>query len=127
MQVLFILVTLLLAPPVPAQTTCFTDHVGTTICSSPDTVIHGSTSSIGTSVYRDGSGNRLDYDSDPTGKSTLELPSGESINWSQPAPVHRDRAGMKRLSTPPATGLSPVIPGSDPLSPARDLRDAQGR
>ncbi len=121
MGVLFILFTLLLAPGALAQTSCFTDHLGTTICSSPDTVIHGSTSSIGTSVYRDSSGNLLEYDSDPTGKSTLQLPSGQSINWSQPAPAQPGiPQPIEQLRRSPSA-LDPVIPGADPFAPRPGL------
>ena len=73
--ILMLLLSLLPAAQSPAQTTCFTDPHGTTLCSSPEGVIQGNTSSIGTSIYRDDSGNRLDYDSDATGKSSLQLPS----------------------------------------------------
>jgi hypothetical protein len=127
MGVLFILITLLLAPPGLAQTTCFTDHLGTTICSSPDTVIHGSTSSIGTSVYRDTSGNRLEYDIDPTGKSTLELPTGESINWSQSVPGQQGSRDLNRLRKPPPTVPTPAITGSNPHSTPRELPSGQRR
>jgi hypothetical protein len=112
---------LLLAPPALAQTTCFTDHLGTTICSSPDTVIHGNTSSIGTSVYRDDSGNRLDYDSDPTGKSSLQLPSGESIEWSQPVPEKQNTPQMIDSRQLPPTGVNPATPGSRAHEPPREL------
>ena len=66
-----------------AQSTCYTDPRGTTLCSSPDTVIHGTTDSVGSSVYRDDRGNRLQFQTDQTGKASVKLPSGKSINWSQ--------------------------------------------
>ncbi len=71
------------AAQVPAQNTCYTDPQGTTLCSSPGAVIHGSTNSTGSSVYRDDRGELLDFQTDRTGKASVELPSGKSINWSQ--------------------------------------------
>ena len=121
MGVLFIVFTLLLAPSALAQTTCFTDHLGTTICSSPDTVIHGNTSSIGTNVYRDDSGNRLEYDSDPTGKSSLQLPSGEAINWSQPVPGQPGIPQLLEQRRRSPGSFDPANPGAAPLAPVPEF------
>ena len=117
---MLLLLLLLPAAPGPAQTTCFTDPHGTTLCSSPDGVIHGSTSSIGTSIYRDDSGNRLEYDSDATGRSSLQLPSGKSIEWSHPVPVERNTPQTNDLRIPPS-GVNPATPGAGPLGPPWEL------
>lgn len=83
MRVFPVPLALLVILPCFAQSTCFTNPYGTTICSTPDTVIHGGTSSTGHSLYRDDRGNQLDFQTDQTGKAAIQLPSGESINWSQ--------------------------------------------
>jgi hypothetical protein len=74
----------MLALPALAQNTCFTDRYGKTMCSSPGTVIQGTTDSTGHSVYRDDRGNQLDFHADQFGNASVELPSGEAIRWSQP-------------------------------------------
>lgn len=121
MGIILGLLMLLLAAPSPAQTTCFTDPHGTTLCSSPEGVIHGSTSSIGTSVYRDDSGNRLEYDSDATGKSSLQLPSGESIEWSHPVPETLNTPPVIDSRGLPPTGVNPAAPGGWAPDPPREL------
>jgi hypothetical protein len=117
---MLLLLLLLPAAPGPAQTTCFTDPHGTTLCSSPEGVIRGSTSSIGTSIYRDDSGNRLEYDSDASGKSSLQLPSGKSIEWSHPVPVERNTPQTNDLRITPS-GVNPATPGAGPLGPPWEL------
>ena len=121
--ILMLLLSLLPAAQSPAQTTCFTDPHGTTLCSSPEGVIQGNTSSIGTSIYRDDSGNRLEYDSDATGRSSLQLPSGKSIEWSHPVPVERNTPQTNDLRIPPS-GVNPATPGAGPFAPPRELPGA---
>lgn len=118
---LMLLLSLLPAAPSPAQTTCFTDPHGTTLCSSPDGIIQGSTSSIGTSIYRDDRGNRLEFHSDPTGKASVQLPDGESINWSQPAPEQNARPTADGVKDTPADRVVPGNPAFDALKPGGEL------
>ena len=92
----------LLSLPCLAQTTCFTDSHGTTLCSTPGGVIHGNTNSLGDSVYRDDRGNRLDYDVDQFGDVSVQRPSGETIEWSQPAPEDRFDPDNNADSQPPS-------------------------
>jgi hypothetical protein len=72
-----------LAAPGLAQTTCSTNTQGTTLCSTPEGVVQGGTDSTGASVYRDDRGHRLDFRTDWSGKASVELPSGQSVDWSQ--------------------------------------------
>lgn len=83
MRIGFVFLVLGWAAQVSAQNTCYTDPQGTTLCSTPEAVVRGSTDSTGNSVYRDDRGNLLDFQTDQTGKASVELPSGKSINWSQ--------------------------------------------
>ena len=69
-----------------AQNACFTDPHSTTICSSPGTVIYGSTNGTGQSPCRDDRGNQLGFRNDEFGNSSVELSSGEAIKRSQPRP-----------------------------------------
>jgi hypothetical protein len=112
---------LLPAPQALAQTTCFTDHTGSTLCSSPGGVIQGNTNSIGNSIFRDSSGNRLDYDSDTTGKSSLQLPSGESIRWYEPVPEQPGVPQLIELRKRSPAGMDAVIPGNAPLAPVPEF------
>ena len=121
MGILLMLLLLLPAAPGAAQTTCFTDPHGTTLCSSPDGVIQGSTSSIGTSVFRDDRGNRLEFHSDPTGKASVQLPTGESINWSQPAPEQESPPPADGVKDTPASRIGPGNPASDALKPGGEI------
>lgn len=86
-SILSISVAFLLAIPCHAQTTCFTNRQGTTLCSTPSGVVNGSTNRLGDSTFRDSSGNLLNHDLDPIGNNSLELSDGETVQWSQPAPV----------------------------------------
>lgn len=100
-----------------AQSTCFTDPHGTTLCSSPGTVVRGNTNGTGHSIYRDDRGNRLDFETDRSGKAAVKLPSGESINWSQRVlgekkyPFSRDPPQMQEV--PPAAPGSRIPSPSD--------------
>ncbi len=115
MRVFLLLLALVLTPASLAQSTCFTDPHGTTICSSPGAVVHGNTDSTGHSIYRDDRGNSLDFQTDRSGKSSVRLPSGDSINWSQGV------LGEKRYpfssTKPQPAALPPVAPASGVLSP----------
>lgn len=97
-----------------AQSTCFTDPHGTTLCSSPGTVVRGNTDSTGHSVYRDDRGNRLDFETDRSGKAAVELPSGESINWSQR--VLGEKKYPFSRETPQLPAVLPAVPGSQIMS-----------
>jgi len=99
-----------------AQSTCFTDPHGTTICSSPGTVVHGNTDSTGHSLYRDDRGNRLDFETDRSGKAAVELPSGESINWSQRVLGEKKYPFSRDMPQLPA--VAPAAPGSRIPSPS---------
>ncbi len=118
MRVLLVPLALVLPSLCLAQSTCFTDPHGTTICSSPGTVVHGNTDSTGHSLYRDDRGNRLDFETDRSGKAVLTLPSGESINWSQRVLGEKkypfSHATPQAPPTPPAgpAGLSPSPPAT---------------
>ena len=98
---LYSLLALLLSLPSWSQTTCYTDPHGTTLCSTPEGVIRGTTSSTGQSIYRDERGNRLDYDVSPFGDASIKLPSGETVEWLQSAPAGADKPGDKAV---PAAG-----------------------
>jgi len=98
-----------------AQSTCFTNPYGTTICSSPDTVVRGNTNGTGHSIYRDDRGNRLDFETDRSGKAAVKLPSGESINWSQR--VLGEKKYPFSRDTPQAPAVPPAAPGSRIPSP----------
>jgi len=104
-----VLFPLLFTLPCLAQTTCFTDPLGTTICSTPDGVIHGNTSSIGQSIYRDDRGQLLDYEVDQFGNASVQRPAGDIIDWSQSAPVSRDN--LLRNGSSPVPRI-PANPGS---------------
>lgn len=115
---------LILSLPCAAQTTCNTDPQGNTLCSTPAGVIRGTTSSIGQSIYRDERGNQLEYDVDPLGKASVQLPTGESIDWSQPLPVNREKPlpGIRRPL--PGSPTGPLAPGSPvvPIPPGLEGR-----
>ena len=104
-----VLLALIFSLPCVAQTTCFTDPHGTTLCSTPNGVIHGDTSSIGHSIYRDDRGNQLDYEVDQFGNASVQRPAGEIIDWSQSAPVSRDK--LLRNGSSPVPRI-PENPGS---------------
>ena len=112
MRIIPILLTLALALPALAQNTCFTDPHGTTICSSPGTVIHGSTNSTGSSIYRDDRGNLLDFQTDQTGKASVELRSGESIDWSQGVLGEKKYPFNDSSRPQPAPIANPAAPGN---------------
>ena len=99
-----------------AQSTCFTDPYGTTLCSSPGAVVRGNTDSTGHSIYRDDRGNRLDFETDRSGKGAVKLPSGESINWSQR--VLGERKYPFSRDPPQAPAVPLTEPGSRILSPS---------
>ena len=116
MKSLVALLVLALTPPGLAQTSCFTDAQGTTLCSGPEGVVRGNTNSTGSSVYRDDRGNRLDYEVDQFGKASIQLPSGKSIDWSQPVPAPRmDLPGTPSRNMPGASSqpIAPLIPGRE--------------
>jgi hypothetical protein len=115
LRVLFVLLALVLPPLCLAQSTCFTDPHGTTICSSPGTVVHGNTDSTGHSLYRDDRGNRLDFETDRSGKAVVKLPSGESINWSQRVLGEKKYPFSRDTSQLPS--VSPTAPGSQITPP----------
>ncbi len=98
---LYSLLALTLSLPSWAQTTCYTDPHGTTLCSTPEGVIRGTTSSTGQSIYRDERGNRLDYQVTPSGDAAIKLPSGDTIEWLQSAPADADKPGGNAV---PAAG-----------------------
>jgi len=89
-KIIPVLLPFMLSLPCLAQTTCYTDPHGVTLCSTPDGVIHGNTNSIGQGIYRDDRGHRLDYEVDQFGNASVQRHSGESIDWSQSAPADRD-------------------------------------
>jgi len=112
----FLVVPALLLPPLClAQSTCFTDPHGTTLCSSPGTVVHGNTDSTGHSLYRDDRGNRLDFETDRSGKAAVKLPSGESINWSQR--VLGEKKYPFSRDPPQLPAVPPTAPGSQITPP----------
>ncbi|MEM6582372.1 MAG: hypothetical protein AAF699_13925 [Pseudomonadota bacterium] len=110
-------ITVLLALPCHAQTTCFTNRQGTTLCSTPSGVVNGSTNRLGDSTFRDSSGNRLNHELDPIGNNSLELSDGETVQWSQPAPVDTTAPNatesIPRAEPPPPIGTS-VSPTGNP-------------
>lgn len=109
MRIYTVLFSLLFALPCLAQTTCFTDSFGTTICSTPGGVIHGNTSSIGQSIYRDDRGQLLDYEVDQFGNASVQRPTGEIIDWSQSVPGYREN--LLRNGSSPVPRI-PANPGS---------------
>ena len=115
MRVFLLLLALVLTPASLAQSTCFTDPHGTTICSSPGAVVHGNTDSTGHSIYRDDRGNSLDFQTDRSGKASVRLPSGDSINWSQGVLGEKKYPFSRTL--PQAPELPPVAPGNGDLAP----------
>lgn len=96
--------------PALAQNSCYTDHRGTTICSTADTVINGNSNSSGNSVYRDDRGQQLDFETDNRGNAVVRPRSGEPIRWSQPA--------LGQLKYPSATA---PVSGSRPLPPVTPI------
>ncbi|MCB1846084.1 MAG: hypothetical protein KDI04_01540 [Halieaceae bacterium] len=121
-KILPALLPLLLALPCLAQTTCYTDPQGTTLCSTPDEVIRGNTNSIGQSVYRDDRGHQLDYEVDQFGNATVQPLSGKPVDWSQSVPAGRaNPAGNSRWQPLPGSPVRPVLPGNTSLSPPGDL------
>jgi len=104
-----VLLTFMFSLPCLAQTTCYTDPHGTTLCSTPGGVINGATSSIGDSIYRDDRGNQLDYEVDQFGNASVQPHTGKSIDWSQPAPAHQNELHKGSSGAQPQ---SPVLPGS---------------
>jgi len=108
---LFPLLAALAAAPAFAQSTCYTNALGTTICSTPQGVIHGNTNSSGYSVYRDEHGNRLDLQTTPTGDATLQTTTGQTLRWSQPVLgelKYPDTGSAPRPSLPhPAVATEP--------------------
>lgn len=124
MRIFLIPLALVLIPPCLAQNTCFTDPHGTTICSSPGKVIHGSTNSTGHSLYRDDRGNRLDFQTDQFGNSSVELPSGEAIKWSQPVLGEKKYPEVKKPAALQAPGLSSG-PSGDGIIPRSDTSPGQ--
>ncbi|MCB1700208.1 MAG: hypothetical protein H6985_05355 [Pseudomonadales bacterium] len=127
MRILSALFAALLALPGLAQTSCFTDPYGKTICSTPDTVVQGNTNSVGSSIYRDDRGNQLQFDSDPTGKSTVQLTSGKPITWSQPVPVQQTRPQIIEPLKLPRQELNPVSPLTRPFLAPYQLPPGQPR
>lgn len=124
LRIIPITLALVLTPACLAQNTCFTNPHGTTICSSPGTVVHGSTNSTGQSLYRDDRGNQLDFHTDQFGNASVELPSGEAIRWSQPV------LGEKKYpeaAKPPASQVPTLTPGlpGDRIMPPSSI--SQGR
>ena len=115
MRVFLVPLALVLPLACLAQSTCFTDPHGTTLCSSPGTVARGNTDSIGHSVYRDDRGNRLDFETDRSGKAAVKLPSGESINWSQRVLGEKKYPFSRDMRQVPA--VSPAAPGSQITPP----------
>ena len=115
MRVFLLLLALVSTPASLAQSTCFTDPHGTTICSSPGAVVHGNTNSTGHGIYRDDRGNSLDFQTDRSGKASVRLPSGDSINWSQGVLGEKKYPFSRTL--PQAPELPPATPGSGVLAP----------
>ena len=91
-----------------AQNTCFTDHRGVTLCSTPDTVINGNTNGSGDAVYRDERGRRLEFHTDYRGSATVRTAGGQDLHWSQPALGGLKYPGSAASLRPPP----PVIPGA---------------
>lgn len=110
MKILPALFALAITPAGLAQTTCFTDPHGATLCSGPEGVVRGNTNGTGYSVYRDDRGHQLDYEVDQFGKASVQLPSGKPINWSQSVPAHRD-SRSRRMPGSLSKPISPAIPG----------------
>lgn len=101
-----------LADPLLAQTTCYTNPQGTTLCSTLDGVIQGNTSEIGQSVYRDNRGQQLDHQVDPFGNATVTGPDGEVIKWTQGSPTDRNdphRPGSYPLPASPPKPASSAV------------------
>jgi hypothetical protein len=97
-----------LALPALAQSTCYTNPQGTTICSNAGSVIHGNTNSAGNSVYRDDRGNRLDFETDSAGNASVQPEQGEAIRWSQPV-LGEQKYPVSTSPAPPSPPI--VIPG----------------
>ena len=107
-----VLLALMFSLPCVAQTTCFTDPHGTTLCSTPNGVIHGGTSSIGHSIYRDDRGNQLDYEVDQFGNASVQQPTGKSIDWLQSAPADHNQLHNDSSSATPRSLAKPNSPGA---------------
>ncbi len=104
MRVLLVPLALVLPSLCLAQSTCFTDPHGTTICSSPGTVVHGNTDSTGHSLYRDDRGNRLDFETDRSGKAAVNTSFGR-VHQLVPAGVGRKKVSLQPR---PAAGAGSV-------------------
>jgi len=108
----------LFLPASLAQTTCYTNPQGTTLCSTANGVINGNTNGVGNSVYRDDRGHLLEYRDDQFGNASLRVPSGESIDWSKsksPDRIHSDDEGAG--SVPDGQRKSGARGALDPTPP----------
>ena len=106
-SLLIVLGGLALYNPTWAQNTCFTDPDGATICSTASGVVHGNTNSTGQSIYRDTRGNQLDFESDRQGRSSVQLSTGEPINWISPPklPLNQTQQPAKPAPLQPGSTL----------------------
>ena len=126
-----ILAACVFALPVLAQNTCHTGLNGTTLCSTPDGVIHGNTNSSGHSVYRDDHGRQLQFRVDPSGNAQLQPHSGKPIHRSQAElatrryPSLETRPAPVQPIPPPAVAAS-IAPAVTPPLPPNSL-DAGGQ
>ncbi len=105
-------VALILASPLCAQNTCFTNPQGTTICSTSGGVIHGNTNSVGNSVYRDERGNRLDFQTDAMGNAKVTTADGQQVQWSQSVLGEKKYPDfLAPSSSRRGTPIEPALPG----------------
>jgi hypothetical protein len=122
-----VLITCMLSQSGLAQTTCYTNPQGTTICSNSGSVIQGNTNSVGNSVYRDDRGNPLEFQVDQFGNATVEPRSGDPIHWSQRVLGERKYPNPGGTASPPPPSPPPLTePGSEgratspvPVAPQR--------
>ncbi len=79
-------------------------------------MVRGNTNGTGYSIYRDDRGNRLNFETDRSGKAAVKLPSGEAINWSQR--VLGEKKYPFSRDPPQAPAVPPAEPGSRIPSPS---------
>lgn len=113
----------LLVSPCLAQSTCYTNPQGTTLCSNAGSVITGNTDGVGNSVYRDDRGNRLEFNTDAFGNASVQPREGEPIRWSQPVlgeqkyPGSDGRPSPTTVAEPPPVDTLVVPAAGQPLPP----------
>ena len=110
MKFLVSLAAALLALPGMAQTTCFTNADGATLCSTSGGVITGNTNAAGSSVYRDSQGRQLEFSTDSAGNGRIVTDSGEVVHWQQPVLGEMKYGRPSQPMASPAPQQFPALP-----------------